>query len=58
MRVTSSWVNWLVLEGERDLEGRMPRMLRGTEELQEALDLRSSGQQEPRGEAVCTAQHL
>ena len=50
VRVTSNWVDLLVLEGGRDLEGKVPRMLRGTEELQKALYLCSSGQQEPRGE--------
>ena len=58
VRVTPSWVSWLVLEGVRDLEGKVPRTPRGTEELHKALYFCSSGQQEPRGEAVYTTQHL
>lgn len=56
--VTPNWVNRLVLEGVRDLEGKVPRTPRGTEELHKALYLCSPGQQEPRGEAVYTTQHL
>lgn len=52
------WVGWFVPGGGEDLNGRVPRMFRGTEEMHKPLYSCSSGQQEPRGEAVYTTQHL
>lgn len=53
-----SEVGWLNLKGVGDLKGKVPRTLRGTEELHQPLYLCSSWQRAPWGEAVYTTQHL